>query len=74
MQQTIHHELPMPQVPGCVIDAISSYMIRSYVQLSAGYKAYNIATRTVHDFQDVVKVLMIALALERWCWGPELHS
>jgi selenocysteine lyase/cysteine desulfurase len=60
----------MSQVPGCVINAISNYMTRSYVQLSAGYAASNTATRTVHDAHDVVKVLMNAAGAGEVVLGP----
>lgn len=49
---------PRAQVPSCVVDAVSSYMVRSYVQLGAGYEASSRASQTVQDAHEVVRVLM----------------
>ena len=46
------------QVPAMVIDAISRYMRRSYVQLGAGYDKSRNSTRLVGQAHDFVKQLM----------------
>ncbi len=45
------------QVPAVVADRIRDYMLSSYVQLGAGYPLSEVATRTVDEAHDFVRLL-----------------
>jgi len=45
------------QVPAVVADRIRDYMMSSYVQLGAGYPLSEVATRTVDEAHDFVRLL-----------------
>lgn len=58
------------QVPLCVADAMRDYMLNSYVNLNAGYKKSDIATRTVHDAHAFINMLMNGEGVGRVMLGP----